>query len=44
MGEQSSVPRPTLRFSLSHWVQGSLLPPAAQAIIFRRHFLDRLLG
>jgi hypothetical protein len=29
----------------SHWVQGSPLPPAAQAIIslrhFHRHFLDR---
>jgi hypothetical protein len=37
------------RFSLFtfHWVQGSPLPPAAQAIIslryFHRHFLDRLL-
>jgi hypothetical protein len=31
--EQSSAPRETLRFSLSHWVQGSPLPPAAQAII-----------
>jgi hypothetical protein len=49
MGEQSSAPRPTLRFSLSHWVQGSppatvSMPPAAQAIILRPHFLDRFLG
>jgi hypothetical protein len=33
---QSSAPRATLRFSLSHWVQGSPLPPAAQAINFHR--------
>jgi hypothetical protein len=31
-----------LRFSLSHWVQGSPLPPAAQAIII--FFATFLIG
>src|ERR1700722_12557921 len=38
---QSSAPRATLRFSLSHWVQRSnpatvSMPPAAEAINFHR--------
>jgi hypothetical protein len=31
---KGSALRATLHFSLSHWVQGSPLPPAAQAINF----------
>jgi len=44
---ESKVPR-RAQLCASHWVQGSPLPPAAQAIIslryFHRHFLDRGLG